>query len=161
VSDLDIDINIKDAVHELPDPIPDVALLRKILAQIDDEPALWNQATWGDWDVEGNCNTARCVAGWACTLTDRHPTWSPANRTGTSPSVLGRQALGLTSDEANALFLDTLNTDLSEEFDLEAMEEYDDDHPLWEEYRAAERIVIRENIQRVAEQIAERAGEIL
>lgn len=117
-------------------PVPNLPLLRKVLAQIDQHPEEWNQQ---EWFTETACGTAACVAGHACLMSGDKPGGDECPTTGVvitvntaDGSVLGVQEraqslLGLTDGECD--MFDPENT--------------------------------RADIQRYAEQIAARAGERL
>jgi len=61
------------------DPTPNLPLLRKVLGHIDNHPREWNQSTWGmQTQSETACSTAHCVAGWAVVFDGTHDvTYSP------------------------------------------------------------------------------------
>jgi hypothetical protein len=111
-------------------PTPNLPLLRKVLDHIDAHPEEWHQANMGDED-DLKCGTPMCVAGWALAFTgcqSQHWTaWRAAS------------ALGLTDDEADDLFFNTL---CPHEFGLDLSD-------------------TRGAVQLVAERIAARAGERL
>ncbi|HEY0004402.1 MAG TPA: hypothetical protein VGB17_06295 [Pyrinomonadaceae bacterium] len=60
-------------------------LLKKIQQAILEHPAHFDMDEWGaryklenlvhDEPPESNCNTTACIAGWACVLTNSHPTF--------------------------------------------------------------------------------------
>lgn len=118
-------------------PQPNLPLLRKVLDHVDAHPKDWDQAFWGGGQTAGEvakCGTSMCLSGWAQYL-------SGADRIGFGTS--GEQVLGLTDDEAEDLFVNTLD---GREMRVVA------DCPS---------LSIRERVQRVAEAIAARAGERL
>ncbi|WP_327377989.1 hypothetical protein OG393_30930 [Streptomyces sp. NBC_01216] len=90
---------------------PDVAaaVLDAILAR----PDTFNMATWIDADGplapddEPDCGTTLCVAAWAAHLTGWTVHNDTATRNGEARRIedVGREALGLTHEDANALFL--------------------------------------------------------
>ncbi len=112
-------------------PVPNLPLLRKILDKIDTDPESWVQGCWGmEWNsITGDiiadqhrqlgrahtaCGTAYCIAGHAAILTGWKPsTWSLGEASAywehedgreRRISVIGRDALGLTGEEAEMLF---------------------------------------------------------
>jgi hypothetical protein len=115
-------------------PRPNLPLIRKVLAQIDDEPDSWTQGTYGaHWDSpsgldlietdnrkaasEMSCGTAYCFAGHAALMTGWHPehfdhtgdasmTWIRENdHTVAFPiEAIARRELGLTPEEGADLF---------------------------------------------------------
>lgn len=86
-------------------------LFQKVLDQIKLHPEGHEQATY-----ENSCGTTRCVAGWALHL---HNPTQPIEHTAQdvtgnpfgSYSAAARQLLGLTREEAEELFLDTMDND--------------------------------------------------
>lgn len=93
-------------------PTPNLPLLRKVLDHIDTFPEEHNQGIWGfeiRWPdrtqdvvmrnrLEGKCDTAMCVAGWAVALGD------PTLFAGIWTSYDAAALLGLTASEAEDLF---------------------------------------------------------
>jgi hypothetical protein len=99
-------------------PVPNIPLLRKAVewaeaeAAKTDGPCMWNQAIWA---TPTDCGTTYCIAGYVCATTsdprivvsheDVWPElyvdgeWAPWSET-------AQAQLGLTHDEAEALFLD-------------------------------------------------------
>lgn len=95
-------------------------LFDKIADQIEREPQSYDQETWGR-EAKTPCGTAHCVAGWAAALegylpmmgTDWNFVMAP-NDTGLTEGTrieaaldvegVGAELLGLTEDEADALF---------------------------------------------------------
>ena len=133
-----------------PEPAPDLPMLRKVISAIDAEPDRWSQHSWGhfiqDQSGEWSCGTARCVAGWAATFA---PTLVTEQESPHSPPDLvisdtASYALGLTRWEAIDLFESSMYVRID---------------PCSGTH--ASRSEQRENIQVIAEQIAERAGETL
>lgn len=51
-------------------------LFAKIRDMIREHPERHDQSTWESQSVTGECGTARCVAGWAVTLTTGKPVYS-------------------------------------------------------------------------------------
>jgi hypothetical protein len=52
---------------------PDAATLRaNVAAHIEAHPELHDQGTWGNGEADPSCDTACCVAGWACHLGGGH-----------------------------------------------------------------------------------------
>lgn len=112
-------------------PVPNLPLLRKILAQIDAVPESWVQSTWGlVWNsltgdiiadqrrqsgqARATCGTAYCIAGHVAVLTGWEPSgwsmgeassyWMDEDGRERRVSVIARDALGLTNEEAEMLF---------------------------------------------------------
>lgn len=86
-----------------------IEMLNRIIAQIKAEPKLWQQDSYA---TETACGTAFCVAGWAAALTRPAPVvrWGMAwefkdgaGKLGDFVDV-GMEVLGLTDDQADALF---------------------------------------------------------
>jgi hypothetical protein len=110
------------------DPLPNLPLLRRVLDHIDAHADLWNQGHWGRPE-DAKCGTAMCIAGWATELADG---WSSGH-----PRSAARDLLGLTEQEADDLFLETITPGV---------------FGVWSQ---------REAVQIVASRIAARAGEVL
>jgi hypothetical protein len=113
--------------------VPDVEKLRRVLAQVEEEAAKgsgsrWDQCHWaisrGGTAVEptpDTCGTAFCFAGWAAVLDGAQLHWGKGYESGAlvwvaefqrradgymdDISEYAQRSLGLTSDEANVLFL--------------------------------------------------------
>jgi hypothetical protein len=73
--------------------------LRGVLAHIEQDQEHWDQYTYG-------CGTAACLAGWAVALENN---WTmgqlfTVNQTGFSIRDRAQELLGLTRDQAHALF---------------------------------------------------------
>lgn len=101
------------------------ALFFAVANQIRLHPEAHDQAWWGH---ETECGTSHCIAGWATVLDGRQdlmdahlaaekdrqgrsfgdpcwrPAWDLARHSGEAIALHARQALGLTEDEADALF---------------------------------------------------------
>lgn len=131
-------------------PIPNMPLLRKTLAFIDEHPHAHDQTDWGyDFLAEEAlrqveapvCGMPMCVSGWAQVLAGEEYVQGP---------LKGQELLGLTDAETDALFIETLTIPVSIA-----------NLPSDEEYNIAYPREVRANIQRVAERIAARAGERL
>lgn len=120
-------------------PVPNLPLLRKVLDHIDAHPEEWDQ--WQFARVV-SCGTAFCVAGHAAVMSGAEPVFSPgSDRTCTFRTAEGwtvdvesyaRDLLGLTPDEASVV-----------------------DGGLFDTAND------RADVQRIAEAIAARAGEVL
>ncbi len=104
-------------------PVPNIELLDRVLAQIEEYPDQWNQDVW-------RCGTTYCFAGWACQMTGAQwaqsasagcpPDWVVADdqddlgtaciddlgRKVIEPGRRARRLLGLTVGEGVRLFLD-------------------------------------------------------
>lgn len=103
-------------------PTPNVPLLRKTLEHIEHHPKEWNQAEW-------RCGSGMCFAGWACTFDggqwafdaanpgvqgvqdlliaepeDAAFAWTVADRSVVHTEERAIRVLGLTDDQADALF---------------------------------------------------------
>lgn len=87
----------------------DIALLDRIIEQIEQHPETWDQATW---ERETECGTAYCVAGHAVAMTigpiTHYSPWNAEYVTADgvigSWSVTARDALDLTARQAHVLF---------------------------------------------------------
>lgn len=108
------------------DPVPNLPLLRKVLDQIDAEPASWHQASWGiRWDSEAGraelpysllseeqvaaCGAAYCIAGHAAVMAGydlefSHEGEAAWTTTDESVEAVARRELGLTDAERRSLF---------------------------------------------------------
>lgn len=104
---------------------PNVALLKATLAHIKAHPETWEQS---DWSTPTKCGTAYCFAGWAVLLgtgpsgqvdeddevprkalpnedeIEEHFDDAPASAGYVHVAVAARHLLGLTHDDAEALF---------------------------------------------------------
>lgn len=125
-------------------PVPNLPLLRKVLDHIDAHPEEWRQSTYA---TVTDCGTAHCIAGHAVAMTvgvtrDQNGVLSPAPAFVTFHDE-GMHQLGLTEDEAQDLFVNTLDGE-----DMVTI-------------RDCPEVSVREAVQRVAEAIAARSGERL
>jgi hypothetical protein len=77
------------------DPVPNMELLRQVRAIIDLHPDEFDQQ-W--FEAKYKCGTTRCVAGWVDYLTLGMVTHSDGH---------AQDELGLTDEEAEALFFET------------------------------------------------------
>ena len=130
-------------------PPPNLPLLRKVLDHVDAHPQEWNQGTWivQTRNVDQSCGTACCIAGWASLLSGDEPEFEP---------MLGLTATGLVYEARAA----TVATDNGERFISRRAQEL-----LGLTSVEADELFAggnsRAQVQRIAEQIAERAGEVL
>lgn len=111
-------------------------LFKQIIDVIQTWPERWDQSnfarTWDDdlnpipledcvinfeWDgqAEVTCGTTQCVAGWAVAISDKEKFVKNVNNdtTGLNWTEDGRDALGITGDEADWLFWNTFRADLN------------------------------------------------
>jgi hypothetical protein len=101
----------------MPDLEPDVPtinvpLLRKTLEHITAHPEEWDQGVWMRQSNRTECGTAGCVAGWALTFAghelDFESCFFPNEALdlidGRPIETVAQAELGLTEDQANALF---------------------------------------------------------
>lgn len=86
------------------DPVPDVELLKRVMAHIEARPGEWDQTKWF-------CGTQACFAGWTCRLSDKVAEIdeyenSVTLKTGEVMFVedAATKILGLTPYEASTLF---------------------------------------------------------
>jgi hypothetical protein len=79
------------------EPVPNMELLRQVRAIIDLHPDEFDQQ-W--FEAKYKCGTTRCVAGWVDYLTLGMVTHSDGH---------AQDELGLTDEEAEALFFETAN----------------------------------------------------
>lgn len=79
------------------EPLPplNVPLFQKVADKIRETPHLLNMHSFVN--PYSDCGTTRCIAGWACYLTEPNPSTYPHESR-------ARIALGLTTPEANLLF---------------------------------------------------------
>jgi hypothetical protein len=77
------------------DPVPNMELLRQVRAIIDAHPENFDQQLF---EGKSKCGTTRCVAGWVDHLTLGTVTHSDEH---------AQDELGLTDEEAEALFFET------------------------------------------------------
>jgi hypothetical protein len=138
----------------MPDPQPNLPLLRKVLDQIDNDPAHWDQNWWEagpssrkrkiwteikdklgrlfrrqvNYDTAyGKCGTTRCIGGWV-------QFWAEGKVDPDETYAVAMHELGLTPEEAYALFYHTANGSPEEQ---------------------------RRKVEKVAKRIAQRGGERL
>ena len=120
------------------EPKPNLDLLRKVLRQIDEFPETWQQ---GSYAVKQPCGTALCVAGHAVVMSghkinfDDRRSWNEGDLQTTCQTESG--------EWIEDLAIELLGLTVHEASDL---------------FYGGNK---RENIQRAAEAIAERAGESL
>lgn len=113
------------------DPIPNLPLLRRVLRQIDSDPKHYNQKNWRS---NTECGTAYCVGGWACVLSGETIEYSPDGVMSVNGDPL--RPVGPVATELLGL-------------------KYDEMPALFFGNNT------REDVERVAHQIAARAGEPL
>lgn len=122
-------------------PTPNLPLLRKVLDHIDAHPEEWDQSEYGKVSRVSSCGTAFCIAGHALVMSG-YETKESITYPGsldfftpdgvlTDPADEGMRVLGLTADEAD---------------DIGGL--FSAGNTRW-------------RVQRIAEQIAARAGEVL
>lgn len=119
----------------MPEPKPNLELLRRVLRQIDEHPETWEQS---DYATKTQCGTRYCVAGHAVAMNGIEMQWRQgdypdqeyAMRTTSQVEIFceAQERIGLTDYEADKLF----NASNS-----------------------------RADLERIATQIADRAGEPL
>ena len=101
--------------------MPNVALLKKTLAHIENHTTAWNQL---DWTGHNECGTTYCFAGWAAVLSGTRPDDDDEVRRDDLPADIAdveyehwpaakgflhvadaaRHLLGLTKEQADELF---------------------------------------------------------
>jgi hypothetical protein len=113
------------------EPKPNLDLLRRVLKQIDEHPETWDQRAWAS---KGGCGTAFCVGGWASYLAGYKPKINPGWTT----------AWETVDDEE---IEDVARRELSLSYE-EAFYLFDSKNT-------------RDDLQRIAQSIAARAGETL
>ena len=99
-------------------PLPKLnrALLAKVLHHIEEEPLRFDMGTWAEPSTQAPCGTQACLAGWAYILSrPRQKTameiakrLADRRYSDAFNSLIfkkAQKALGLTTDEARALFL--------------------------------------------------------
>lgn len=125
-----------------PLPVPNLPLLRKVLDHIDAHPDEWNQNEWGIQTERSSCGTAFCIAGHVAVMSGAEPVWDidgsmvhvrRPNGQPTPVGVYAAEQLGITWEESGSGYVPGLFAGHN----------------------------TREDIQRIAERIAERAGEVL
>lgn len=107
-------------------------LWHRIHDQITQYPESWDQSDWGHTE---ECGTVACVAGWACALSGWEMTKAgfminaATGATSFNTSGLAQDLLGLTGEQAQQLFIETVlceeNYDSLDEFreaELEVVE---------------------------------------
>jgi hypothetical protein len=98
-------------------PIPNMDKLYAVLDRIEADPEHWNQSSWSGL---GECGTTMCFAGWACKLeglklaveVDGGTADRGSLASGRAISTTAEEILGLTSNEAYNLFIETIHTGL-------------------------------------------------
>lgn len=86
------------------DPKPNMKLLKRVLAKIDEHPELHDQRAYA---TKTACGTAHCIAGWIAVLTGHKPDVKHGGIVtvgGRSVRILATEKAGLTHDEAGELF---------------------------------------------------------
>lgn len=123
------------------EPKPNLPLLRAVLAQIDATPERWNQ---GYWATKTDCGTAYCIAGWAVHISNpqAQPYW------GGTELDNADEACVVLDEEDGERFIDQSARKL---LGLTGTES-------WSLFGGKN---TRADVQRIAEQIAARAGESL
>ena len=114
----------------MPDPRPNLDLLRRVLRHIDDFPETWNQDYCG---VRNECGTTHCIAGHALVMAGVPLKWEEPDdvegdeilvvvyhtKDGVWWNEAAQEVLGLTHDEAEALFSVGNTREMIEEFATE------------------------------------------
>lgn len=85
------------------EPLPNIELIDQVMRQIKAEPERWNQDFWVNY--HGPRGTSRhCFGGWAIVLAGLKFEGDDYDVRGGDPWPIARELLGLTEDEASALF---------------------------------------------------------
>lgn len=95
--------------------MPNIALLREVIEQIEKTPNLWDQSSW--YNLDNECGTSYCVAGWVAVKRGHEPPqinlyeddddiWEIEKSPGeyVHVSEWSEYELGLSEDQADWLF---------------------------------------------------------